>query len=115
MDWTFNFETKDHLFHFISAICFCSLVLEDKVPDYSTLSSFRTALTKSKALDKLLVLVNKQLEAHKLIMKTSIKVDASLTATPLKPKARTIYEIAENIKEKEISQVQYDKQASELK
>lgn len=65
---------------------FCGLDLEDKVPDHSILSRFRTALTKAKAMDKVVSAVNKQLENHKLIVKTGIKVDASLTATPLKPK-----------------------------
>ena len=108
-------ETEDHLNDSISAMRFCGLDLEDKVPDHSTLSRFRTALTKAKAMDKLLAAVNKQLESHKLIVKTGIKVDASLTATPLKPKGKTKYEIAEDRKEDEVSQEQQDKQTSELK
>ncbi len=39
-------------------------------------------------------------------MKTGIKVDASLTATPLKPKGSTKYEVSEE---------EQDKQTSELK
>ena len=108
-------ETEDHLNDSISAMRFCGLDLEDKVPDHSTLSRFRTALTKAKAMDKLLKAVNKQLESHKLIVKTGIKVDASLTASPLKPKGKTKYEIAEDRKEDKISQEQLDNQSSELK
>ena len=78
---------------------FCGLDLEDKVSDHSTLSRFRIALTKAKAMDKVLSAVYKQLENHKLIVKTGIKVDASLTATPLKLKSRRKYEIAEDRKE----------------
>ena len=108
-------ETEDHLNDSISAMRFCGLELEDKVPDHSTLSQFRTALTKAKAMDKLLATVNKQLEAHKLIVKKGVKVDASLTATPLRPKDRTKYEITDDRKEDEVSQEDQDKQTSEIK
>lgn len=108
-------QTEDYLNDSISAMHFCELDLEDSVPDHSTLSRFRTALTKAGAMDKLLVAINRQLENKELIIKTGIKVDASLTETNLRPKGKTTYEIAEDRKEDEISDEQKDKQSTQLK
>lgn len=38
---------------------FCGLELEDKMPDHSTLSSFRTALIKTKSMDKMLSAIDR--------------------------------------------------------
>gem|GEM_PF-4059383 len=45
--------------------------------------------------------MNKQLEKHKIIVKTGVIVDASIIDTPLKPKGKTTYEIAVDRSEQE--------------
>jgi len=78
----------------LSAMRFCGLQLEDDVPDHSTLSRFRKELTEKKAMDWLLRKLNDQLEKQKLIVRTGIAVDASITDSPLRPKGKTTYEVA---------------------
>lgn len=108
-------QTEDYLNDSLSAMRFCELDLEDSVPDHSTLSRFRTALTNAGAMDKLLSTINRQLERKELIIKTGIKVDASLTETKLRPKGKTTYEIAEDRKEDEVSEEEKNKQSTHLK
>jgi IS5 family transposase len=48
--------------------------------------------------------LNKQLEKHKIIIKTGAIVDASITPSPLKPKGKTTYQITENRSETELSE-----------
>lgn len=94
----------------LSAMCFCELSLEDPVPDHSTLSRFRTTLTNNNGMDKVLRAFNKQLEKHKVIIQTGIKVDASLTDSLRKPKGGISYNIAEDRKEDEINEQEQNKQ-----
>ena len=108
-------QTEDLLNDSISAMRFCGLDLEDTVPDHSTLSRFRTALTKAGAMDQLLTAINKELQTHGLLVKNGVKVDASLTSTPLKPKGKVRYQIAEDRKEDEVSKQEQDKQSESLK
>jgi IS5 family transposase len=68
--------------------------LDNPVPDHSVISRFRTELTKKGVYEKLFKAMNKQLEKHKIIVKTGAIVDASIIDTPLKPKGKTTYEIA---------------------
>src|SRR5690606_6516103 len=58
-------------------------------------------MTKKKAYDKLLKAFNHQLEKHEIIVKTGVIVDASVIDSPLKPKGKAIYEVAEDRKEDE--------------
>ena len=76
----------------ISFSRFCGLSLEDPVPDHSIVSRFRTMLTYEGAWDQLLAEVNRQLESHKLLVKTGVLVDASITSTPRKPKGKAVLE-----------------------
>ena len=99
----------------LSAMRFCGLSLEDSVPDHSTLSRFRTALTNSNGMDKVLGAFNKQLEKHKVIIQTGIKVDASLTDTLRKPKGSIRYSIAEDRKEDEVNKQEQHKQTVFIK
>lgn len=78
----------------LSAMQFCGLQLEDEVPDHSTLSRFRKELTQKKAMDRLLRKLNNQLEKQKLIVRSGIAVDASITDSPLRPKGKTTYQVA---------------------
>lgn len=96
----------------LSAMRFCDLRIEDRVPDHSTLSRFRTELTRKKSYDRMLRKINAQLSSHKLIVKTGqAKVDASLTESPFSPKGTTTYELAEDRKEEDRSEEQKQKES----
>lgn len=95
--------------------------MEEVAPDHSTLSRFRTTLTQTKAYEKLFKQINKQLEKHRIIVKSGAIVDASVIDTPLKPKGKMTHEVTkdrEDEKEVEVKQ-QYaksvDKEASWIK
>ncbi len=92
----------------------CGLNLQDPVPDHSTLSRFRSELTRNKGMDKLFSAFNKQPEKHQVIVHTGLKVDACLTETPRKLKGQICYEIAQDRKEDEISREEQDKQKDSL-
>ena len=83
----------------LSVMRFLGLNLEDPVPDHSVLSRFRSHLTQKEAFEKLLNKINAQLEFHQVVVKTGLKVDASLTDTPGKPKGKPTYQIVEDRKE----------------
>ncbi len=86
----------------LSVMLFCGLRLEDEVPDHSTLSCFRTELSKRGAFDRLLNEFNAQLCRRGIMVKEGkAKVDATLTDTPRKPKGSQTYGIAEDRKEDE--------------
>jgi transposase, IS5 family len=50
------------------------------VPDHSTLSRFRSELTRRGLAERLLAELNRQLDAKRLMVKTGILIDASLVA-----------------------------------
>ncbi len=84
----------------LSVMRFCGLRLEDEVPDHSTLSRFRTELSKKGAWAGLLRRFNSQLCQRGIMVKEGkAKVDATLTDTLRKPKGRKTYAIAEDRKE----------------
>lgn len=84
----------------LSAMTFCNFEIEDTTPDHSTISRFRKELTEKKAMDRILKKFNIQLQKHGIMVKTgTAKVDASITDSPLYPKGKTTYEIAEDRKE----------------
>lgn len=89
-----DYEVEDRINDSISFSQFCGLTLEQVAPDHSTLSRFRSIMTQSKAYDKLLKAINKQLEKHNIIVKTGVIVDASIVDTPRKPKGKAVYEVA---------------------
>ena len=99
----------------LSAMAFCGLRLEDQVPDHSRLSRFRTLLTQKGAFEPLLNLINDQLNNHGIIVKTGIKIDATITDSPRKPKKKTTFELAEDRKEDELDSAQVNLQTVELK
>jgi transposase, IS5 family len=59
---------------------FVGLALADPVPDHSTLSRFRSALTRRGLAETLLAELNRQLDARGLMVKTGTLIDASLVA-----------------------------------
>lgn len=97
-------EVEDRVNDCISFNLFLGLNLEDKVPDNSNMSRFRSELIAKDGWDALLNAVNRQLETSGVILKTGVSVDASITVTPLCPKGKPTYEIAEDRKEEQRSE-----------
>jgi IS5 family transposase len=91
-----DYEVEDRINDSISFSKFCGLTLEQFAPDHSTLSRFRTQMTNAKVYDKLFKELNKQLEKHKIIVKTGAIVDASVIDTPLKPKGKPTHQVVED-------------------
>ena len=80
---------------------FLGLSLEDDVPDHSVLSRFRTRLTAAGAWDGLLAQVNAQIQAHDTLVRQGCHVDASITQSPRKPRARPAYEVVSDREERD--------------
>jgi IS5 family transposase len=91
-----DYGTEDLVNDSLSASKFCDLSLEDDVPDHSVLSRFRTYMTRRGAFDKLLAGINRQLEQQGLMVKATVKVDASLTPTARAPRGHKTYEVKED-------------------
>lgn len=89
-----DYEVEAQLNDSISFSRFCGLSLDNVSPDHSTLSRFRSAMATAGAYEKLFKLLNRQLEKHKIIVKTGAIVDASVIDSPLKPKGKPTYEVA---------------------
>ena len=96
-----DYEVEDRVNDSLSFSYFCDLTIEQTSPDHSTISRFRTALTKADAFESLFKSINSQLEAHGIIVKKGAIVDASVIDTPLKPKGKTTYKVTEDRSEKE--------------
>ena len=117
-----DYEVEDRLNDSISFSYFCGLPIDSVSPDHSTLSRFRTKLTKSGTYEALFKEINRQLESHHIIVKTGVIVDGSVIDTPLKPKGKTGFKITEDRKDVEevveVSKVyppQVDQEATWLK
>jgi len=91
-----DYEIEDQLNDRLSFSYFCGMNIDEVSPDHSTLSRFRTALTKTNSYEKLFRLINKQLESHRIIVKTGVIVDASVIDTPLRPKGKTNHEVTKD-------------------
>lgn len=116
-----DYEVEDRINDSISFSRFCGLTLEQPAPDHSTLSRFRTALTKKRAYEELFKEINRQLEQHSIIVKKGAIVDASVIDTPLKPKGKMTHEVTEDRKDERELEVRknyadsVDKDASWIK
>jgi len=91
-----DYEVEDRVNDSISFGYFCGLTIDQVAPDHSTLSRFRSSMTKSGAFDILFKEINRQLESHQIIVKTGAIVDASVIDTPLKPKGKTKHTITQD-------------------
>ena len=80
---------------------FLGLSLEDDVPDHSVLSRFRTRLTAAGTWEGLLARINEQIQAHDIVVKQGCHVDASITRSPRKPRARPAYEVVSDREERD--------------
>ena len=97
-----DYEVEDRLNDSISFSYFCGMHIDEVAPDHSTLSRFRTALTKTNTFEKLFSSINAQLEAHNIIVKKGIIVDASVIDTPLRPKGKSNHKVTEDRSEEEV-------------
>jgi IS5 family transposase len=86
-----DYEVEDRVNDSISFSQFLGMNIEDTAPDHSTLSRFRTRMTKANAYEPLLQEINRQLEEAGVIVKSGALVDASIIDTPLKPKGKAKY------------------------
>ncbi|PQB08891.1 hypothetical protein BST83_00565 [Polaribacter filamentus] len=91
-----DYEVEDRINDSLSFSYFCGMTIEQVAPDHSTLSRFRTALTKTQTFEKLFTSINKQLDAHNIIVKTGLIIDASVIDTPLRPKGKTNFKVTED-------------------
>jgi len=88
-----DYEVEDRVNDGISFSYFCGLTIGQVAPGHSMVSRFRTAMAKAGAHEKLFKEINRQLEQHKIIVKTGAIVDASVIDTPLKPKGKTTHKV----------------------
>lgn len=72
------------------------LGMDDEVLDSTTLCRFRNALVKSGIYDSLLMEVNRQLEARRVMVTTGVIVDACVTDSPRRPGGQNEYEVVED-------------------
>ena len=77
-------EVKDRVNDSISFSRFVGISLDDSVPDHSVLSRFRSELTEKGAYEKIFKALNKQLDKHKILVKTGAIIDASIIKTKIK-------------------------------
>ena len=91
-----DYEVEDRVNDSISFGYFCGLTIDKVAPDHSTLSRFRSAMTKSGAFELLFKEVNRQLESHQIIVKTGAIVDASVIDTPLRPKGKSNHQVTQD-------------------
>jgi len=103
-----DYEVEDRVNDSISFSYFCGLHIDSVAPDHSTLSRFRSMMTKSNAYQPLFEEINRQLEAHNIIVKTGVIVDASVIDTPLKPKGKTNHKVTEDRKDEQELEVTKD-------
>ncbi len=103
-----DYEVEDRVNDSISFGYFCGLHIDEVAPDHSTLSRFRTIMTKAKAYQPLFKEINKQLEFHGIIVKTGAIIDASVVDTPLKPKGKTNHKVTEDRKDEQEIEVTKD-------
>jgi len=91
-----DYEVEDRVNDSISFSYFCGLNIDQVAPDHSTLSRFRTAMTKANAFEPLFKEINSQLEARQIIIKKGVLVDASVVDTPLKPKGKANFKVTKD-------------------
>ena len=91
-----DYEVEDRINDSLSFSYFCGMTIEQVAPDHSTLSRFRTALTKTQTFENLFTSINKQLEVHNINVKTGLIINASVIDTPLRPKGKTNFRVTED-------------------
>jgi len=94
-----DYEVEDRINDSISFSYFCGMSIDQVSPDHSTISRFRSLMTKAGAYEQLFKHINEQLATNSIIVKTGALVDASIIDSPLKPKGKPQYEVAEDREE----------------
>jgi len=105
-----DYEVEDRINDSISFSKFCGLTMEEVSPDHSTLSRFRKEMTQKKVYDLLLNALNKQLEKHDIIVRKGAIVDASIIDSPLKPKGKVPYEIANDREDNPVNELEIEQE-----
>jgi len=91
-----DYEVEERVSDSLSFMKFVGLSLEDDVPDHSVLSRFKTELTDKQGYEKLMDMINGQLEQKGILLKKGAIVDASITDSPRKPRGKKEYEVVED-------------------
>jgi len=102
-----DYEVEDRINDSISFSYFCGLHIDQSSPDPSTLSRFRTTMTKAGVYELLFKEINTQLEQHNIIVKTGVIVDASVIDTPLRPKGKSEHEVSQDREQEIIVEKKY--------
>ena len=110
-----DYEVEERINDSISFGRFCGFSVEDTAPDHSTLSRFRSLLTRNNAYDELLNEINRQLEEKHILVRTGSIIDASIVDTPLKPKTKPGFAIEEDRTEIERESTEIEKEQNEQK
>jgi len=108
-----DYEVEDRVNDSISFSRFVEISLDDSVPDHSVLNIFRSELTEKGAYEKIFKALNKQLDKHKILVKTGAIIDASIIDSPLKPKGTVTYEIENDRAEDQRSDQQKELETKE--
>ena len=108
-----DYEAEDRINDSLSFSKFIGLPIDMLCPDHSTISRFRSLLSKNNVYEHLLNEVNRQLERHQIIVKTGVIIDASIVETPLKPKTKAGYAIVEDRSDTERKSEDIDKESQE--
>lgn len=110
-----DYEVEERINDSLSFGKFIGLSSEECSPDHSTISRFRSLMSKHKVYEKLLNEINKQLSSHNIIVKTGVIVDASVVESPYRPKGKPGYEVVEDRSESERSETELAKESTEKK
>lgn len=105
-----DYEVEDRINDSISFSYFCGMNIDQFAPNHSTISRFRTLMTKHGAYQTLFKEINRQLEAHSIVVKTGALVDASIIDSPLKPKGRAKYKVAEDREQEPREAIELEKE-----
>ena len=84
------------VYHLVISV---GMSIDQVSPDHSTISRFRSLMTRKGAYDDLFQAINNQLESSGIIVKSGALVDASIINTPLKPKGSSKYAVLDHDKE----------------
>lgn len=106
-----DYEVEERINDSISFSYFCGMNIDQLSPDHSTISRFRKLMTEQGAYEALFKEINRQLEAHSIVVKTGALVDASIIDSPLKPKGRAKYKVAEDREDEPREDTELEKEA----
>ncbi len=91
-----DYKVEDRINDSLSFSQFLGMSFEECSPDHSTISRFRTLMTKRKVYETLLSEIRNQLEQHNLSVKCGELVDAKIVNTTRGFLKKPNYEIVEN-------------------